>query len=136
KAGRYTPKCPKCGKAFVLLVSGDEGNYQFIAKVIEPKSSPSASPPKAEPKPAGSKAVAPVSKAAAAPPAAENIEATAAAPLRGEDDPGLTTASLNTPPAEPEAPAAYTFNETEVVPSKSIPVPEATRISSADDVAD
>lgn len=32
KAGRYTPKCPRCGKPFLLLVSGSDDRFQYTAQ--------------------------------------------------------------------------------------------------------
>jgi serine/threonine protein kinase len=143
KTGRYTPKCPKCGKTFGLLVSGEEGNFQFTARTIETKAPSNPSTPKVESKPAGSKVVAPVSKSAAkplaepvTPPVEEDIESTVAALLRGEEIPEPPIASPS-PPAEPEAPAGYTFAETEVGESANQVNQEATRdVAPADDVAD
>ncbi len=162
KAGRYSPKCPKCGKAFALIVSGDEDNYQFSAKAIEPKTPPSGSAPKpgpasksaampkanpspAPPKPAGSKTVAPLSKTASAarpkaepatPPSEEDIEATAAALLRGDDELDKTGGYLDSS-AKPEGPAGYAFAETEFNEGKEPAAPGATVAGAAvNDVAD
>lgn len=67
KAGRYAPKCPNCTKAFSLVVSGEEGNYEFTAKAAAAPAKPVAAAASAA-KPATRPIVKPVPKPPAPPP--------------------------------------------------------------------
>ena len=37
KAGRYTPKCPKCGKQFVLIAPKDAAGKMLVKQIDPPK---------------------------------------------------------------------------------------------------
>ena len=135
KAGRYSPKCPKCAKAFGLTVTGEGEDFQFTARALEanapaatgdparPPASKSSTPtvkvPGLAKEPASSAkankpaAPPPPPKKAAKPAPAENVEATAAALLQA-DDPDTTSGFIADPPtpAEVEAdPAAFSPTE-------------------------
>lgn len=107
KAGKYAPKCPKCAKGFSLTVSGDEGQYDFAVKGLEPTKpgnvaaptkpraaaaavqTPPAKPRAPEPKPKPAPVPAPVPVPAA--PAPEVSDATVAAISQVADDPDTTS---------------------------------------------
>jgi len=126
KPGRYTPKCPKCGQAFLLVVPETEGGTISVQQLVkkagaDPAGGNPASPAKkavAPATPPATQKIPPQAKKAAAPatpPATQKIPPQAKKPKSAEDaaaavlndrDPGNVTGDFTEAEVPPPAAAA------------------------------
>lgn len=105
KAGRFTPKCPKCTKAFLLTVPADPGQQPVVATLANPGETVVTTGVPAPAKPAPDQTAVGSTGAWAAPPAAaaHAPDATGAWTPSAVGQPAAEGTAIFNPPPSPDA---------------------------------